>query len=122
MGRFGQVAADEGDGAARVERMPLDAVLGKLARPVQRAIDPLETLFMPAQPRLGDAVQQRKGRILELALLARAQELYDRGMVTGSREFADFCGGRRLIAEALDSGVALGHWESIPGFPVRRPL
>ncbi|PYO86878.1 MAG: hypothetical protein DMD66_12230 [Gemmatimonadetes bacterium] len=105
IGRFGQVAADEGDRAARVERMTFDAVLAKLARLVQRAIDPLQTLFMPAQPRLGDAVQQRKGRILELALLARAQELYDCGMVTGSRECAGFCDDRRRLEEALVAGL-----------------
>ena len=122
IGRFGEVAADQGDRAARVERMPLDAVLAALTRPVQRAIDPLETLLMPAQPRLGDAVQQRKGRILELALLARAQELYDCGMLTGSRESAGFCDDRRRLEERLVAGLVFGHWDAIPRLPVNSPL
>ena len=70
IGRFGEVAADEGDGAARVERVTLDAMLAELARPAQGAIDPLQALFVAAEPRLRDAVEQREGRILELTLLA----------------------------------------------------
>src|SRR5439155_9063518 len=80
-GRCGEVGADEGDGAARVERMTLDAMLAELARPAQGAIDPLQALFVAAEPRLRNAVEQREGRILELTLLARAQELDDRGMM-----------------------------------------
>jgi hypothetical protein len=83
---FAEMAADEGDGTARVERMALDAVLTALAGMGQRPIDPLEALLVPPQPRLRDAVQQRQRRsILQLALLARAEELDDCGVMAGCR-------------------------------------
>jgi hypothetical protein len=105
-------AADEGDGTARVERVTLDAVLALLARVRERAIDPLDALCMAAKARLRDAVEQREGRILELALLARAQELDDRGMVAGSRESAGFCDDRRRLEEALVARIFFSHKSS----------
>ena len=83
IGRFGEVTADEGDCTPGVERMALDAMLAALTRSGEGLIDPLEALFVPAEPRLRDAVEQGEGRIGELALVARAQELDYRGMVTG---------------------------------------
>ena len=117
-----EVAADEGDGAARVQRMTLDAMLAELARPGQGAIDPLQALVVAAEPRLRDAVEQLEGRILELALVARAQELDDRGMMAGSRECAGFCDDRRRLGQALVAGLVFGHWDVIPRLPADRPL
>src|SRR5437867_3034824 len=77
---------------------------------------------MPAESRLRDAVEQGEGRIVELALLARAQELDDRGMMAGSRECAGFCDDRRRLGEALVAGLVFGHWDAIPRLPVNRPL
>src|SRR5207247_8675606 len=111
-----------GDRAARIQRMTLEAVLAQGTRIRQGLIEPLEAVLVPAEPRLGDAVQQSEGRIGELALVARAQELDDRGVVAGSRERAGFCEDRRRLVEALVAGLVFGHWDAIPRLPVNRPL
>jgi len=84
IGGFGEVAAEEGDRAPRVERVTFDAMLLALTRSGEGLIDPLEALFVPAEPRQRDAVEQGEGRIGELARVARGQELDYRGMVAGA--------------------------------------
>src|SRR6185503_4768283 len=97
IGRFREVPADEGDRAPGVERMSLDAMLPALTRAGEGLIDPLETLCVPAEPRLRDAIEQGECRVGQLRLIARAQELDYRGMVAGGRECAGFGDdGRRL--------------------------
>jgi hypothetical protein len=100
--RFAQAAPDEGNGAARVERMTLDTVLAQLARLGQGPVDPLQALFVPSEPRLRDAEQQCQGRgALELGLIARAQELDHRGVMTGGSQRTGFREDRRRLYEAL---------------------
>src|SRR6266511_1369801 len=109
IGRFGEVTADEGDRAPRVEGMALDAMLVALTRGGESPIDPLPALVVPAEPRLRDAIEQREGRIGELGLVARAQELDYRGMVAGGRGCAGFCDDGRRLSEALVAGLIFGH-------------
>src|SRR3989442_14146086 len=99
--------------------MTLDAMLVALTRSGEGLIDPLQGLLVPAQPRLRDPVEQRVGRIGELALVARAQELDYRGMVAGGRECAGFCDDRRRLEEALVAGLIFGHWVRLP--PTSQP-
>ena len=90
VGGFVEVPADEGDRAARIQRMTLDAVLAKFPGTDEGAVDPLDALSVTAEPCLGDPVQQGESRrVCELALV-RAQVLNDRGMVAGSREGTGF--------------------------------
>src|SRR6266699_1708669 len=122
VGGFGEVTADEGDRAPRVERMTLDAMLAALPRRGEGLIDPLETLFVPTEPRLRDAVEQGEGGLGELALVARAQELDYRGMVAGGRECAGLCDDGRRLCEALVVGVIFGHWDALSRLEAHRPL
>src|SRR6266850_2683731 len=118
---LGEVTADEGDRAPGVERMTLDAMLAALARCGEGLIDPLETLFVPAEPRLRDAVEQGEGGLGELALVARGQELDYRGMVAGGRECAGFGDDGRRLSEALVAGLIFGHWR-LSRLQAYRPL
>jgi len=97
VGGLVEVPADEGDRAARIQRMTLDTMLAELTGTDEGAVDPLDALGVTAKPCLGDAVQEsQRRRVCELALV-RAQVLNDRGMVAGSREGSRFSDdGRRL--------------------------
>src|SRR6059036_2789628 len=59
IGRLGEVAADEGDRAPRVEGMALDAMLVALTGRDKGLIDPLQALLVTAQARLRDRKSTR---------------------------------------------------------------
>src|SRR4029077_10146909 len=105
--------ADEGDRAPGVERMTLDTVFAALTGSGEGLVNPLKALFVPAQPRLRDAVEQGEGWIGELGLVAPAQELDARGMWAGVCESTGFGDDGRRLGEALVAGLIFGHWGAV---------
>jgi len=66
----------------------LDAALAALARARQGQVDPLQALFVPAEPRLRDAVEQREGRVFGARSGRDCPGTDHRGMMPGGRECA----------------------------------